>query len=99
MISIHICFIHELLNKLFERIQYSTFNNNGIYYSSIRIYKSKLNQQYNIIKFVDISRTYFPLLDNVITSEVTIVFPQKTIRHIEYMADFTSTFIHHIENL
>jgi hypothetical protein len=98
MMSIYICYIHDLLNKLFERTQYSTFTNNGIYHSSIRIYTLSLDQP-NTTNFVDISRIYFPLLDNVITSEITLVFPYKTIRHIEYMANYTSTFSYNIEHL
>lgn len=92
-------YTHNILDTLFMRMQYSSFINNTSIYSSIRIKQPPLST-HNIIKFVDITRSYFPIIDkNMITSEFTIVFPNKTIRYIEYITKNTSTFTQIIEQI
>lgn len=88
---------HSILNELFERISYTTFSNSSFVYSSIRIYQSPLSI-YNLTNFIDITRTYFPTIDDtIIQSEISIVFPMKTLRVIEQIFDTHSKFSQMIE--
>lgn len=91
--------IHSIVNELFERISYSTFITNNISQSSIRILQSPLTL-YNTNNFIDITKTIYTLMDDkYVNSEISIIFPKKTVKTMENIFDTYSTFSHTIETI
>ena len=91
--------IHSIVNELFERISYSTFITNNISQSSIRILQSPLTL-YNTNNFIDITKTIYTLMnDKYVNSEISIIFPKKTVKTMENIFDTYSTFSHTIETI
>ena len=91
--------IHSIVNELFERISYSTFISNNISQSSIRILQSPLTL-YNTNNFIDITKTIYTLMnDKYVNSEISIVFPKKTVKTMENIYDTYSTFSHTIDTI